>query len=73
MDGAVSLRSLNRNMDWGLPEDEASTLNGLILEEMGEIPSGKASLKIGSNILTILEIKENMISKVLIKPERSPE
>jgi Mg2+/Co2+ transporter CorB len=72
VDGAVALRALNRNMDWELPEDEASTLNGLLLEELGEIPSGKASLKIGPHIMTILEIRDNMICKVLIKPERVP-
>jgi Mg2+/Co2+ transporter CorB len=72
VDGAVSLRNLNRNMDWKLPEDEASTLNGLLLEELGEIPSGKASLKIGTHIMTILEIKENVIGKVLVKPNWVP-
>jgi Mg2+/Co2+ transporter CorB len=71
VDGAVTLRTLNRNMDWGLPEDEASTLNGLLLEELGDIPSGKASLKIGPHIMTILEIKDNVICKVLVKPGRS--
>jgi Mg2+/Co2+ transporter CorB len=72
VNGAVPLRSLNRNMEWGLPEDEASTLNGLLLEELGEIPSGKASVKVGPHIMTILEIKDNMISKVLVKPQRAP-
>jgi Mg2+/Co2+ transporter CorB len=70
VDGAVTLRTLNRHMDWGLPEDEASTLNGLLLEELGDIPSGKASLKIGPHIMTIQEIKDNVIGKVLIKPAR---
>ena len=59
-------------MDWDLPEDEASTLNGLLLEELGDIPSGKASLKIGPHIMTILDIKDNVIGKVLVKPERAP-
>jgi Mg2+/Co2+ transporter CorB len=72
VDGAVSLRTLNRNMDWNLPENEASTLNGLLLEELGEIPTGKASLKIGPHIMTILEIKENVIGKVLVKPNWMP-
>ena len=72
VDGSVTLRTLNRNMDWDLPEDEASTLNGLLLEELGDIPSGKASLKIGPHIMTILEIKDNVIGKVLVKPERVP-
>jgi Mg2+/Co2+ transporter CorB len=73
VDGGASLRTLNRNMDWGLPEDEVSTLNGLLLEELGEIPTGKASLKVGPHIMTILEIKENVIGKVLVKPNWLPE
>ena len=72
VDGSVTLRTLNRSMDWDLPEDEASTLNGLLLEELGDIPSGQASLKIGPHIMTILEIKDNVIGKVLVKPERAP-
>lgn len=73
VDGGVSLRTLNRTLDWALDEDEASTLNGLLLEELGEIPTGKASLKIGPHIMTILEIKENVVGKVLIKPNWIPE
>jgi Mg2+/Co2+ transporter CorB len=73
VDGGASLRTLNRHMDWGLPEDEATTLNGLLLEELGEIPTGKASLKVGPHIMTILEIKENVIGKVLVKPNWTPE
>ena len=71
VNGAVSIRTLNRKMDWDLHEDEGSTLYGLLLEELGDIPFGKASLKIGPHIMTILEIKGNMIGKVLIKPERA--
>ena len=71
--GTATIRTLNRNMDWDLPENEASTLNGLLLEELGDIPSGKASLKVGQHIMTILEIKDNMIGKVLVKPQRASE
>lgn len=70
VDGAVSLRALNRNLDWGLPEDEASTLNGLLLEELGEIPFGRASLKVGPHVMTIMEFRGNAIGKVLVKPMR---
>jgi len=73
IDGAVSLRALNRNLDWGLPEDEASTLNGLLLEELGEIPFGRASLKIGPHVMTIMEFRGNAIGKVLVKPMRVPQ
>jgi Mg2+/Co2+ transporter CorB len=72
VDGAVALRALNRNFDWGLPEDDASTLNGLLLEVLGEIPSGRASLKIGPHVMTIMEFRGNAIGKVLVKPELGP-
>jgi len=72
VNGAVSIRTLNRNHDWNLPEGDASTLNGLLLEELGDIPSGKASIRIGPHIMTVLEIKDNMIGKVLVKPNRAP-
>ncbi len=72
VDGAVALRALNRNLDWGLPEDDASTLNGLLLEELGEIPFGRTSLKIGQHIMTIMEFRGNAIGKVLVKPKRAP-
>ena len=68
VDGSASIRSLNRQMGWGLPEEDVSTLNGLLLEELGDIPSGKTSLRVGANIMTIMEIKGNMIGKVLVKP-----
>ena len=71
INGAVAIRTLNRNQDWNLPEHEASTLNGLLLEELGEIPSGKASIRIGPHIMTVVEIKDNMIGKVLVKPQRA--
>jgi len=72
IDGTLSIRALNRKMDWDLPEDEASTINGLLLEELENIPSGKTSLRIGPHILTIVEIKDNVICKVLVKPDRVP-
>ena len=71
VNGTVSVRTLNRNMDWHLPEHEASTLNGLLLEKLGDIPYGKASIKVGPHIMTVLEIKDNMIGKVLVKPQRA--
>ncbi len=72
VEGTVSIRTLNRHLEWDLPEEEVSTLNGLLLEELGDIPFGKASLKIGPHIMTVLEIEDNMISKVLVKPDRAP-
>jgi Mg2+/Co2+ transporter CorB len=69
VDGATSIRMLNRRMNWELPEDEANTINGLLLEELEAIPSGKTCVRIGKQLMTIVEINDNVISKVLIRDE----
>ena len=73
VDGVATLRTLNRKTGWDLPEEDASTLNGLLLEELADIPTGKTSILIGRHIMTIVEIKENVICKVLVEPHRAPE
>ena len=70
VDGSTSVRTLNRRLDWDLPFDEAHTLGGLLIEEMENIPVGKCSIQIGPHIMTIVDIRDNVIHKVLIKPNR---
>jgi Mg2+/Co2+ transporter CorB len=38
VDGAVPIRDLNRAMDWNLPDDEATTIAGLVIHEARSIP-----------------------------------
>lgn len=38
VDGAVPVRDLNRVMAWDLPDDEATTIAGLVIHEAGAIP-----------------------------------
>ena len=38
IDGPVTIRDLNRRFDWALPDDEASTIAGLVLHEARRIP-----------------------------------
>ena len=70
VDGSTSVRTLNRRLDWDLPFDEAHTLGGLLIEEMEEIPDSKCSIRIGPHKMTIVDIRDNVIHKVLIKPDR---
>jgi Mg2+/Co2+ transporter CorB len=70
VDGATSVRMLNRRMNWDLPEEEANTINGLLLEVLEAIPDGKTCVRIGNHIMTIVEIDDNVIVKVLIRTER---
>jgi Mg2+/Co2+ transporter CorB len=38
VDGSVTLRDLNREFEWDLPDEEASTIAGLVLYEARKIP-----------------------------------
>ena len=38
VDGSVTIRDLNRVMDWNLPDDEATTVAGLVIHEARTIP-----------------------------------
>ena len=71
VDGSTSVRTLNRRLDWNLPYDEAHTIGGLLIEEMEVIPEGKCSISIGPHIMTALDIPDNFIHKILIKPDRT--
>ncbi len=73
VDGFVTIRALNRQTGWDLPEEEANTLNGLLLEELADIPAGKTSIRIGRHIMTIVDIRDNVIRKVMVKPDQAPD
>lgn len=72
VDGSTSVRTLNRRLNWNLPYDEAHTIRGLIIEELEVIPEGKCSININTHVMTIVDIRDNVIHKILIKPKRKP-
>ena len=69
VDGSANIRMLNRILEWNLPTEGARTINGLLLEQFEAIPDGKASLQIGGHIMTVLEIEDNAIKRVLVIPD----
>jgi len=71
VDGSTSVRTVNRRLGWTLPFDEAHTLGGLLIEEMEVIPEGKCSIVIDGHVMTVLDIRDNVVHKILVKPEPS--
>lgn len=66
--GRIAVRSLNRRLQWDLPTEEATTINGLITEHLQDLPTQDLTVTIEGYRMTILEITEdNIISKVLIE------
>ncbi|MBV4487464.1 DUF21 domain-containing protein [Pseudomonas sp. SWRI153] len=66
IDGAASIRDLNKCLGWHLPSDGPKTLNGLVTEALETIPESAVCLKIGRYRLEILETEDNRVSKVMI-------
>ena len=44
VEGSVPIRDLNRVMDWSLPDEEATTIAGLVIHEARAIPEIRAGL-----------------------------
>ena len=68
--GNTTVRMLNRRMEWDLPTSGAKTINGLILEQLESLPDGHTSIRIGDHILTIVDMADNRVRKILFKPWR---
>ncbi|CAI8715158.1 hypothetical protein PS893_01529 [Pseudomonas fluorescens] len=66
VDGAASIRELNKSLGWHLPSDGPKTLNGLVTEALETIPDSAVCLKIGRYRLEILETEDNRVTRVLI-------
>ena len=65
--GSANVRDLNRKMSWQLPEDGPKTLNGLILEQLEDIPVAGVKLSIAGYSTEIVQIKDNSVSVARIK------
>jgi Mg2+/Co2+ transporter CorB len=67
VDGTVAIRDLNRHMDWDLPDEEATTIAGLIVHEAQMIPEPGQIFTFHGYRIEILRRSRNKISAVRIK------
>jgi Mg2+/Co2+ transporter CorB len=72
VNASASVRTLNRKMGWALPTAGARTLNGLIVEQMETIPSPGQRLRIGDYSLEVLQVTDNAVKTVRLKPVAIP-
>ncbi|RUO37168.1 magnesium/cobalt efflux protein [Aliidiomarina shirensis] len=69
VEGTVNLRDLNRELKIELPIDGPKTLNGLIIEEFGDIPEYPMCIRISGYAIEIVSVNDNRIEKVRIQPQ----
>ena len=66
-DGNSKIRDLNNYVNWEIPETSSKTINGLITEYLDQIPQTNLCIEIDNYRFEILELDENLISKIKIK------
>jgi Mg2+/Co2+ transporter CorB len=64
LEGATPLREINKHLGLNFPLDGPKTLNGLLLEELRDIPEASVSLKIGNCIVEIVQSQHHAIKVV---------
>jgi len=67
IEGDYLLRDLNRKFDLDLDDDRASTIAGLIIEEIKRIPDAGEIIQLFGYVFTIKETGMNRIFRVLMK------
>lgn len=66
--GTVTLRDLNRRCDWRLPDEEASTVAGLVLHEARRIPDVGQAFSFHGFRFEILGRQRNQITLLKVTP-----
>jgi Mg2+/Co2+ transporter CorB len=68
VDGTVAIRDLNRHLDWDLPDDEATTIAGLVIHEAQTIPEPGQVFTFHGYRFEILRKSRNKITAIRVKP-----
>lgn len=68
VDGAMTIRDLNRAMGWSLPDDEANTLAGLVIHMALSIPTPGQVFSFEGYRFEVVARRENRITRLRIRP-----
>ncbi|MEM8553023.1 MAG: HlyC/CorC family transporter [Pseudomonadota bacterium] len=67
VDGTVTIRDLNRAMDWELPDDEATTAAGLVIHEAQMIPDVSQAFTFHGVRFEVAERERNRITRLRVR------
>jgi Mg2+/Co2+ transporter CorB len=68
VDGSVAIRDLNRAFDWSLPDEEATTIAGLVIHESKSIPEERQAFTFYGKRFIVMKRVKNRITKLRIRP-----
>lgn len=67
VEGAMTIRDLNRATEWSLPDDEANTVAGLVIHEAQSIPNSGQVFSFHGFRFEVMERQENRITRLKIR------
>lgn len=67
VNGDVSLRDLNRALDWNLPDEHAATIAGLLIHEAEKIPAKGEHFEFHGIGFTVIDKKATQITRLRIE------
>ncbi|MDZ5699097.1 MULTISPECIES: HlyC/CorC family transporter [Phyllobacteriaceae] len=68
VEGSVPIRDLNRALDWDLPDDEATTIAGLVIHETQTIPEERQAFTFFGKRFIVMKREKNRITRLRIRP-----
>jgi Mg2+/Co2+ transporter CorB len=68
VEGSVPVRDLNRAMDWNIPDDEATTIGGVVIHEARLIPKPGQSFTFHGYRFQVLRKNRNRITALRVTP-----
>jgi len=68
VDGSVPIRDLNRALDWALPDDEATTIAGLVIHETQSIPRERQAFTFHGKRFIVMKRDKNRLTRIRIRP-----
>lgn len=67
VEGSLPIRDLNRALDWDLPDEEATTVAGLVIHEAQIIPEEKQTFTFYGKRFVVLKRDRNRIAQLRIR------
>lgn len=73
VDGSVPIRDVNRAMDWSLPDEEATTIAGLVIHEARLIPEAGQAFTFYGFRFEVMRRSRNKVTSLMITPVKAKE
>ncbi len=67
VDGAMTIRDMNRATDWSLPDDEANTVAGLVIHEAQMIPAQGQAFSFHGFRFEVVTRRENRLTRIKVR------